>query len=452
MANVALPGASVPARRYLLLDRRIVERAEGVELKVGRVEKDRRNPLFGEDKHWEVRFDNLYANVLRDPATGLYRCWYSPFIVDEATRATPRSERATARYRPRKREMGVCYAETRDGLSWRKPELGLVEFEGSKNNNLVLRGPHGAGVFLDAHEKDSSRRYKMLYVDKTMAGAFSPDGLRWSSGLDFSAIAAVGDTHNNSIWVPSIGRYVGITRLWDRTTKQRVVGRTESTDFSSWTEAVEVMRADPRHPEDQTYSMPIFECEGSYLGLVTIFNTTTDTSRCELAWSADTVHWERIDPGTPLIPLGPEGSYDSGCIYAAATPVVHDKEVWLYYGGSNGPHTGWRDGFFCLARLPRGRFAGFEPTRRAGSGTIVTKPVKVTSAQLRVNADASGGELRVGVLGSDSFSVERSNRIKADTLDGACGWRNGDLRPLVGKEVQLLFDLRSARVFSFHFA
>jgi len=71
---------------------------------------------------------------------------------------------------------------------------------------------------------------------------------------------------------------------------------------------------------------------------------------------------------------------------------------------------------------------------------------------LRVNADASGGELRVGVLGSDSFSVERSNRIKADTLDGACGWRNGDLRPLVGKEVQLLFDLRSARVFSFHFA
>jgi hypothetical protein len=36
--------------------------------------------LFGEEKPWEARFDNLYANVLREPHTGLYRCWYSPFI------------------------------------------------------------------------------------------------------------------------------------------------------------------------------------------------------------------------------------------------------------------------------------------------------------------------------------------------------------------------------------
>jgi hypothetical protein len=41
----------------------------------------------------------------------------------------------------------ILCAMSRDGLKWEKPNLGLVEFEGSRANNLVLRGPHGPGVF-----------------------------------------------------------------------------------------------------------------------------------------------------------------------------------------------------------------------------------------------------------------------------------------------------------------
>ena len=66
--------------RTLLLDGRQVEQAANVALMVGTAEKHSANPLFGEEKPWEVRFDNLYPNVLYDATRQVYRCWYNPFI------------------------------------------------------------------------------------------------------------------------------------------------------------------------------------------------------------------------------------------------------------------------------------------------------------------------------------------------------------------------------------
>jgi hypothetical protein len=47
--------------KYLLLDSRIISRSEGVRCVLRTAEKDKHNPLFAEDKPWEPRFDNLYA-------------------------------------------------------------------------------------------------------------------------------------------------------------------------------------------------------------------------------------------------------------------------------------------------------------------------------------------------------------------------------------------------------
>ncbi|MHC4917769.1 MAG: hypothetical protein ACYTGB_20020, partial [Planctomycetota bacterium] len=181
-----------PARsKYLLLDSRIIEKKENARLAVGTVKKHPANPLFKEDKPWEPRFDNLYSNIFYDKEDKLYKCWYSPFIVDKASSQTSREERLKTRYRPRGREMGICYAVSRDGLKWDKPELGLVEFEGSKANNLVMRGPHGAGVFKDLRDPDPERRYKAFY--KGMAVRFSPDGLRWGDAIRCPQIDARAD-------------------------------------------------------------------------------------------------------------------------------------------------------------------------------------------------------------------------------------------------------------------
>ncbi|KRP27518.1 MAG: hypothetical protein ABS28_02835 [Cryomorphaceae bacterium BACL22 MAG-120619-bin32] len=71
--------------KYLLLDNSIIDRVDGCQLVVGTVTKSPHNPLFGEDKPWEQRYDNFYGNVIYDKKEKVYKCWYSPFIVDETS-------------------------------------------------------------------------------------------------------------------------------------------------------------------------------------------------------------------------------------------------------------------------------------------------------------------------------------------------------------------------------
>lgn len=101
--------------RYLLLDDRIIDEVVAAKLTLGEVTKHPQNPLFGEDKPWEPRFDNVYANVIYDFKDRLYKCWYNPFIVDERVTHTPPEKRHPdfGNYmdmKPNRREMGPCYA------------------------------------------------------------------------------------------------------------------------------------------------------------------------------------------------------------------------------------------------------------------------------------------------------------------------------------------------------
>ncbi len=453
-AAVGGQAAAQPGKKYLLIDPRVILRSTGARKALGQVVKEGRNPLFAEDKPWEARFDNLYANVLRDERSGEYRCWYSPFLIDEAVTSTPRAERLKTPYKPRKREMGVCYAVSKDGLRWEKPELGLVEFDGSRRNNIVSRGPHGAGLWRDDLEKDPRRRYKMFFRGKTMAGLFSADGLRWEEPTAFSAIDAPGDTHNNWFWSPERNAYVGITRLSDRQSRQRLVGRTESRDFVTWTKAEEVLRALPSDGKRQAYAMPVFSHSGLYFGLLMMFDSDTDRVHCELALSTDTVTWERVCPGVPLIGNGVEGAYDWGCVYAAARPVVLDNgEIRLYYGASNGKHTSWRDGFFCLARLRPDGFAGLEAESAKTVARVVTAPVTVSGKRLTVTADAANGSIRAGIVGDvEKLGIDRCVAVKGDVTGRRVEWKGATLQALGGRQVQIEFELSgAARLYSFGF-
>ena len=439
--------------KYLLLDSRIISRSEGVRCAPGTVRKDEHNPLFAEDKAWEPRYDNLYANVLFDEEEQLYKCWYSPFIIDERSYGASRERRATVSYGkagPTKREMGVCYAVSRDGIAWEKPELGLIDFKGSTKNNIVQRGTHGAGVCKDLDDPDPARRYKMFSKDRSMSVYFSPDGLNWGDPVACPEIEAAGDTHNNTLRAPHLEKYVGITRLWDG---QRVVGRTESADYLKWTRAVEVFRALPAEEHRQIYAMPTFRYANVYLGLIMMFNTDSDTVDCELAWSPDTVHWERVCPGTSLIPRGSYGSYDWGCIYAAGNPIVKDGEIKLYYGGNNGMHGNWRDGFFCLAHLRVDGFACMEAVNPRSAGIVVTNPIQCIGRDLQVSADAAGGSVRVAVVDADGFGVDDCEPVFANITDGKIKWKDGrDLSRFLGKPIQLQFELKAARLYAFGFS
>lgn len=431
--------------KRLLLDDRVVASVENVHLTIGQVTKETRNPLFVEDQPWEVRFDNLYANVIYDQDAHLYKCWYNPFIIDAATSNTPLTARATKSYQPDKmREMGVCLATSVDGLTWTKPALRLQEFNGSWENNLVMRHIHGAGIFRDAHEPDPALRYKALMQ---YGVAVSPDGLHWSAVRPCPEIESRWDTHNNLFWDALSRRYVGITRLWEGGV--RTVGRTESQDFQRWTKAVEVMRGLPEEAHRQTYALIAFPYANLYLGLVMLFDVESDLVDCELTWSPDTVRWQRICPGTPLIARGEPGSFDSSCIYAAAYPVRRGDGLELFYGGSNGPHTNWRDTGLGLARLRSDGFAGMQPTMRGRSARLMTTPMLCSGRDLTISADAAGGSIRVSVLDAHQQRVRQSHAIHTNVTDQAVAWEGDDLAGLIGEEVQLLFEFEDSTLYAF---
>jgi len=439
-----------PRDRYLLLDSRVVDRARNAKLTIGTVRKDKNNPLFGEDKPWEPRFDNLYANVIYDEQDKLYKCWYSPFIVDRSARGMTLEERQNKRYRsPDNREMGICYATSRDGIAWDKPELGVVEFNGSKGNNIVWRGPHGSGIFKDLRDPDPERRYKAFFKARMISVGFSPDGIHWSDAIACPEANVRGDTHNNAFWAPTLGEYVGITRTWAKP-RGRQVARTSSKDFLKWTRAEVVLEGIENHL--QTYAMPVFYYAGVYIGLPAIYNSDADRTHTELAWSPDTVLWHRINPGTPLIANGAErGQYDWGTVYAAACPVFLKDEIRLYYGGCDDVHFGWRKGHFCLATLRPDGFAGYEPLDSDRPAFVTTSPMVCKTKGLRVCADVQkDGYIKTKLLDSNNETLAEGEPILETVTDGPIRWKDGfSFEKLTAKKTKLRFELRQSKLYSF---
>lgn len=457
IANAAKPTA-LNQQEYLLVDPRVVEEIEGVTLRLGQVKKHPANPLMRENKPWEVRYDNVYANVLYDEADKPFKCFYSPFIIDEVTTGTPQSQRANTNYRwTPTREMGLCYAFSEDGIVWTKPELGVVELHGSKKNNLVLRGIHGAGVIRESSDADPAKRYK-LFAGREVPGkdrftvvAFSSDGIHWTDPIPCTETTVQGDTHNNPLWVQQRNTYVGFTREYK---DQRVVMRTESTTFLHWSKATEVLRGDLKN---QTYAMQVFASHGIYLGMLAILYTETDRVHGELAVSEDTVHWRRVCAGVPLVPNSDQrADYDYGCVYIAKSPFLVGDDIWIYYGASDAPHSGWRNGFLALATLRPGRWAGYEHTSGEppgrSHGRVTTAPIVCRGSQLRVNVLAPLGSLRVGVVGESELASEDCQPIRGDAVNAKVTWNSGmDLSGLVGRPVQLELEIDRGTVYAFEF-
>mgnify|MGYP003315303534 CR=1 FL=1 len=74
------------------------------------------------DFPWEGS-NNGYITIFKDDAK--YRMYYRAV----AGTGTPASGDGWI--------MNGCYAESDDGIHWTRPNLGLVEFNGSKHNNIV---------------------------------------------------------------------------------------------------------------------------------------------------------------------------------------------------------------------------------------------------------------------------------------------------------------------------
>ncbi len=107
-----------------------------------------------------------------------------------------------------------CYAESDDGIHWRKPKLGLCEFQGSKANNIVMDAAAAAkhearlgapAVFRDENPRATrDARYKMFLSSKNPLGMLpmkSPDGIHWSPMSDKPVVTdGAFDAMNLAFW------------------------------------------------------------------------------------------------------------------------------------------------------------------------------------------------------------------------------------------------------------
>lgn len=413
--------------KYLTLDRGIFVGywTENAKLRVNKIKKDNvNNPLFTEGYFlepslpWEVRYDNGYPNVIYDPEYEVYRCYYTLFTKDLVSESTPLAERGNKTYKPSgSRITSLAYAESKDGVNWVKPSLGLVEFNGNKENNLIFRYAHGTGVMLDLEEVDRKKRYKLVTkveysgARHYMAVAFSEDGINFSNFIEWKKYNPAGDSHNFPFKDSKTGKYKIITRTWANGIRLSAI--TESTDFINWSEPKEILRGDDFY--DQIYSMPVIEYAGIYLGFASMYHEgdrldeNFDTVDLELKFSANSEQWDSVVKGDYLLERGNgtypiDSEFDAGCIFTAA-PIEIDGKLWFYYMGGNGKHTDFRETSFGRGYIEKDEFAYYENKRKGIESRLVTSHFSVYGNTLMIKADIEeSGELNIS-LGSKNGGI-----------------------------------------------
>jgi hypothetical protein len=417
------------------------------------------NPVLVADKPWEGTMAYLYGTVLpREDGPG-YRMWYHSWAEGE--------------YRK-------LYAVSADGLKWEKPDLGIVTYKGSTKNNLLFRRTHEDHTPQVIHtpwEADPQRRYKLINYDygrtppkNTVSGyygALSPDGIHWTDVPQNPVLRDPGDV-GCFVWDQHTKRYLGYPKKFTdvRGFRRRCVGFSETTTFESWPESRMVLIPDEyddrwvSKPGQHTdfYGLSGFAYESMYIGFLWIFRITDGNNDgpifVELVSSHDGVDWIREEePRTPILPLGPTGSWDGGMVFTPNHPLVESDTIKLYYGGINVTHgAGKEAGAIGLATLRKDGFASLDAGGAAG--TITTKRLLGAAGPLRVNYKAAGGSLKVEVLDENGkalpgFSRDDCEPLNGDSVDQVVRWKGSSEVPRQTGPVRFRFVLQNAAIYSF---
>jgi hypothetical protein len=106
--------------------------------------------------------------------------------------------------------------------------------------------------------------------------------------------------------------------------------------------------------------------------------------------------------------------------------------------------------FITSYKANRYEFAVSKMSQTNKAAIIVTKPLRCTGDELRVNADAKGGSLRVAVLDAEGFDSTDCEPVTGDVTDKEIRWKDGkSLKTLKGRVIRLRFELRQAKLFAF---
>lgn len=426
----------VGIERQLFLDDTPIASMQGIRRTFHPVAKYGRNPIMVPEKPWETQARSILPlTVLRDPNSGSLRLWYSAWgkQMDKPTY--------------------MCVADSTDGIHWTRPDLGLIEFQGSKQNNIIREG-RMFRVLYDPRDTDPSRRYKAIIRDAGFLAGFSPDGLRWKTTVPVLQKAFDATSVH---WDPIGSKWIASCKIMHEGRRAR--GYAESKDFTHWTDVAFMMTVDGRDgPADQLYSMAISRYERLYVGLLKIYHTDTDRCDVQLTFSRDARQWSRPERRPFLPNAATRGEWDYGNIDPPEQSIRMGDELWFFYSGRSTLHNQKpNDGAMGLATLRLDGFASLNAGNEPG--LLVTRPLLLKGKSLYVNADAKDGEVRAEVLSAASghaqgsipgLGMDQSTPLRRDSVRQELTWGGSPgLGSLVGKPIRLSFRIRNARLFAF---
>lgn len=450
---MTLQAVDIGSRRELMVDEALVERRDNVELRLQRPEA--RGVAVVHDAPWEGN-TCCYHTVFQDGR--LYRMYYRGSHWDVET------ERSTHR------EV-ACYAESRDGVHWDKPDLGVISFAGTKRNNIVWDGygSHNFTPFRDTNpDCRPGEEYKALVGSgaEGLRALASADGVHWSLLQDEPVIThGAFDSQNLAFWDPLRGSYVDFHRdfLKVKGGGVRSIMTCTSQDFRRWSEPVWLEFPDA--PLEHLYTnaiTPYARAPHLYVGFPKRFvpgrtesdGTADGISDGVFMSSRDGRSFRRwpeafLRPGPqPECWINRNNMIAWGIVRTASLLEHAPQELSLY-----ATEHYYRGEAVRLRRYGL-RLDGFvAATAPLSGGTLLTRPLIFAGSRLWVNASTSAaGSLQVQVLAADGSVAAASEEVYGDEIERRVGWSGrADLGALAGRPVRLRFALRDADLFAFRF-
>ena len=397
------PGAELPLRLgrgpHLFVDDYLIESSQGVVRTTHQPEKLPQPIMAPAPPHHDT--PACVLAVIDDRQAGLYRMWYAVRF--------PAIHGPFSQY---------AYAESNDGVHWRKPDLGFVE-----DTNLI-QSKRGFGLVLidDGPTAAGPRRYKFGHFGYAGSDGthglwveFSPDGRRFTP-YDRNPVLTYteqrGDVALSDIidgcWDPLQQRYLICFKTigWPsdgyrgstaniNEGHRRMVGQSTSKDFVNWTKPRRIVMPDPDEPGVEEFLCMRPKVRGGlYLGFLRILRDdlaadpggpVNGIGWTELCTSRDGENW--IRHREPFIDRGPPGAWDHAMAYLGDVVTVGEQD-YFYYGGSSFGHKSDKgrrsENAMGLAKLRRNGFV----SRDAGAteGILRTPLLTLDADGLTVNA------------------------------------------------------------------
>ena len=501
LANITSAGAKdavtdIGSRRELFVDAALIESLTG-QARLELHHPEAREVVLDHNAAWEGTGSG-YHSVFKDG--NKYKMYYKSWHLDVSN----------GKVKTNTHPLYCCYAESDDGIHWTKPNLGLIEFNGSTDNNIVLTpttfndvtsDPGHPAVFIDENPNcPPDARYKAIIRSSKPHGLLlfqSADGFRWLLSHPTPVITAGAfDSQNLAFYDPNINAYRAYWRIFTagKTDGQnwtpaghRAIRTAVSQDLIHWDQWMDLTYVDS--PSEQLYTngiKPYHRAPHLLIGFPTRYvergwsesmKALPELPEREARAKASERYGTAITEGLfmssrdglkfhrwneAFLPPGIErtGTWNYGQQYLA-WHVVQTKS--LLEGAPDelsfyATESYWTGNSSQLRRYAL-RLDGFvSVTASMKGGELVSRPVRFNGNRLSLNfATSAAGDVRVELQDASGkpfsgFSAEECQPLFGDTIDRAVTWTSGpDVSSLQDKTVRIRFILRDADLYSYQF-